>query len=80
VTAIILASVIVILTVAATGFGIARAYGSNVEALTQLKDQVKELRATSANILSRVGRLEARDELNSELSGRVRQPIGKGDV
>lgn len=62
----------VIVSVLLAGCAVIFAYGRNVQALTTLKDEVKELRATFANALSRLGRLEARDELEREWSGKHR--------
>jgi SpoU rRNA methylase family enzyme len=67
-----------LVTVVISAAGICFAYGKNVQTLTELKDQVKELRASVANLLARTGRLEAKDEVEKEFSqghysGKVRR-------
>jgi len=47
-------------------------YGRNVQALTILTKEVSEMRGTLQRLGERVGRLEARDEVEREFSGRVR--------
>lgn len=61
-----------LLTAALAAFGAVRAYGANVQALTTLTGEVQELRRSVATIGERVGRLEARDEIERELTGRHR--------
>jgi len=53
-------------------FGAVRAYGANVQALTTLTGEVQELRKSVSSIGERVGRLEARDEIEREMTGRHR--------
>lgn len=72
---VILSAVAVIITIASAALGLAKAYGSNVQALTSLQDHVKEMRETQAKTLARIGRLEAFAEIVPELSGRVRGNI-----
>jgi hypothetical protein len=69
---VILSAAAIIVTVVGAAMGLAKSYGSNIQALTQLTDQVRELRDTQAKTLARVGRLEAFAEIMPELSGRVR--------
>jgi hypothetical protein len=52
--------------------GVIYTYGRNVQALTVLTKEVSEMRGTLQRLGERVGRLEARDEVEREFSGRVR--------
>jgi hypothetical protein len=52
--------------------GVIYTYGRNVQALTILTKEVSEMRGTLQRLGERVGRLEARDEVEREFSGRVR--------
>jgi hypothetical protein len=52
--------------------GVIYTYGRNVQALTILTKEVSEMRGTLQRLGERVGRLEARDEVQREFSGRVR--------
>ncbi len=72
---VILSATAIIVTVSGAALGLAKAYGSNVHALTELTGHVKEMRDTQAKTLARVGRLEAFAEIVPELSGRVRGNI-----
>lgn len=63
-----------------TGAGVVYALGRNVQALTQARDQVMELRATAARTLERIGGAEAdikailaRLDEQREFSGRVQR-------
>lgn len=62
-------------TLALSLVGAIVAYGRNIEKVTTLTDEVKELRTTCKNVLERVGRMEGKldvmtDEARS-YSGRV---------
>lgn len=78
------ATVIGLLGVAATLalalVGAVVAYGRNVQSVTTLTDEVKELRKTCANVLERVGRIEGKMEgvtdVVRDYSGRVRGDRG----
>lgn len=70
-------------TILLAGAGVIFAYGRNVQALTSLTKDVERargenelefrgVRETLSRFGERVGRLEARDEVEREFSGRVR--------
>lgn len=61
-----------LLTILLATLGAVRAYGANIQALTTLTAEVQELRKSIASIGERVGRLEARDEIEREMTGRHR--------